>query len=882
MAPVILHDAARAAQSPRQPSPPDMTASTHHAAIAGGWRRDAVLAAAVALLSLALYVATLQPDLGGPEDTPKFQFLGHVLGTAHPPGYPLYVILSHLFVKVPVGTIAYRANLFSAVLAAFACAVAVVIGRQIGAGRWPAACAALALATGLSYWRSAVFAEVYSLAAVLAALVVSLLLAWRASGRRRHLLAAVAAFAAGLGNHLTIIGLAPAAALYVLAQNRRALTPRVLAAAAALLTLGVAQYAFIIVRTAQNAPYLESRAGSIGRLIAVVTADRFESQRFAFGPVALLTQQLPLVGATIGRELGVLGATLAAIGLVAALRRRNRDVALLAGSAAGMVAMIINLSGDVHGFITPVVVLLWPIAGLGLEMLGRVAGRRAGGRVLAAAVVAAPPLVNLIANYERADQSRQTGDGRFLRAVYANLPRRAAIVPGDYWIDMSLHYLALSGEGGPDRDIVRIPYDARRVREAAVDRRRVFAFAGAATFLGAEGLHFERASVPGTSLGAWLRDLPAGSLVAAAMARVPIPADLLTLTAAGARGRAKSFAVLAGAMGSRTGSRHEADTPVELDVDPARVGARSAIGSGALQVMADQHGARVVRDGHVVAHVGSGVALAAFRRDGRLLRALDLEAGAAIEVPFEGALYELTRESPCAHLPAGTWADASPVLASGSWLAALDVPGTAVVSVDPPLTRLRVTELLGAGRATVVGHRGAPETASAIELTRTGQARSAFRVALDAPGSRSRLRVDGTVAGLKICAHEPPALFDGDRRVAVVRPDFESEAFFGAGWSDAEATAGGRVRRAVDGATLLLPLAAPHAYDVALEVALDPATALIVRFNGRAIGTCEPRAGVPCEVTIPPGLAGAQAVDALTVSHPGSRLRFFGARIGRR
>jgi hypothetical protein len=38
-------------------------------------------------MALSLYVLTLQPDLGGPEDTPKFQFLGHVLGTAHPPGY---------------------------------------------------------------------------------------------------------------------------------------------------------------------------------------------------------------------------------------------------------------------------------------------------------------------------------------------------------------------------------------------------------------------------------------------------------------------------------------------------------------------------------------------------------------------------------------------------------------------------------------------------------------------------------------------------------------------------------------------------------------------------------------------------------------------------
>src|SRR5215208_5755621 len=127
-------------------------------------RSDVVIAALTGCCALALYLVTLLPDLGGPEDSPKFQFLGHVLGTAHPPGYPLYVILSHVFVQLPIGTIAYRANLFSAVMAAIACSLAYVLARQIGTRRWYAACAALGLATGASFWRSAVFAEVYSLA----------------------------------------------------------------------------------------------------------------------------------------------------------------------------------------------------------------------------------------------------------------------------------------------------------------------------------------------------------------------------------------------------------------------------------------------------------------------------------------------------------------------------------------------------------------------------------------------------------------------------------------------------------------------------------------------------------------------------------------------
>ena len=92
--------------------------------------RETLWALAIGVAALVLYLATLQPDFGGPEDTPKFQFLGYVLGTAHPPGYPLYVLLSHLFVKLPIRTIAYRANLFSAVMAAVACVIAYAIARR--------------------------------------------------------------------------------------------------------------------------------------------------------------------------------------------------------------------------------------------------------------------------------------------------------------------------------------------------------------------------------------------------------------------------------------------------------------------------------------------------------------------------------------------------------------------------------------------------------------------------------------------------------------------------------------------------------------------------------------------------------------------------------
>src|SRR5215204_5670201 len=331
-------------------------------------RRDGALAITAAGAALLLYSLTLQPDFGGPEDTPKFQFVGYVLGIPHPPGYPLYVLLSHAFVSlVRIGTIAYRANLFSAVMAAIGCALGYAIARQAGARPWASFCAALGLATGASYWRSAVFAEVYSLAAVMVALTVTLLLAWGARGGGRRLVAAFGAFAFGLGNHLTIIGVVPAFATYVLTRGRPVWSVRLVGASAVLLALGLAQYGLIVVRTRQDAPYVEVRADTVRDVIGVVTAERFADQRFAFGPAVLLTDHLPALASLIGREFGAMGAAFFLVGAVVGLRRAS--AALVLGSAAGVFGMVLNISGDLKGFITPLMVLLWPLAAIGVDML---------------------------------------------------------------------------------------------------------------------------------------------------------------------------------------------------------------------------------------------------------------------------------------------------------------------------------------------------------------------------------------------------------------------------------------------------------------------------------------------------------------------------------
>src|SRR4030042_1235500 len=87
-------------------------------------RLDRFLALAVFLIALTVYALTLTPSLSYlSPDGSELATVPYVLGLAHSPGYPLYTWLGFLFSHlVPLGDVAYRINLMSAVMGALAAA----------------------------------------------------------------------------------------------------------------------------------------------------------------------------------------------------------------------------------------------------------------------------------------------------------------------------------------------------------------------------------------------------------------------------------------------------------------------------------------------------------------------------------------------------------------------------------------------------------------------------------------------------------------------------------------------------------------------------------------------------------------------------------------
>ncbi|MBI5597849.1 MAG: DUF2723 domain-containing protein, partial [Elusimicrobia bacterium] len=130
--------------------------------------RAAILFAAGGVPFL-VYLASLYPGLSSYRDAGDMAASAWTLGVAHPPGYPLYVLLGRLWCSLlPLGSAAYRLNVLSALAGAAACGLgAAAAARMAEARRRPwlpaAAGAACVLAAAPAFWHLSLLSEMYSL-----------------------------------------------------------------------------------------------------------------------------------------------------------------------------------------------------------------------------------------------------------------------------------------------------------------------------------------------------------------------------------------------------------------------------------------------------------------------------------------------------------------------------------------------------------------------------------------------------------------------------------------------------------------------------------------------------------------------------------------------
>ena len=181
-----------------------------------------IVAATLFVGSLLLYVSTMAPSVV-PGDSAEFQFVPYILGIAHPPGYALYILLGKLFTLLPLGSVAYRMNLFTAFCGALTVSLTYLIILQLSSKKTsshiaqvPAILGAATFAVSANLWQHSTFTNAHTLTATLAALALFLLLAWDKSGKDRYLYAFALTCGLGLTHHPLILISFPAFAAFIL------------------------------------------------------------------------------------------------------------------------------------------------------------------------------------------------------------------------------------------------------------------------------------------------------------------------------------------------------------------------------------------------------------------------------------------------------------------------------------------------------------------------------------------------------------------------------------------------------------------------------------------------------------------------------------------
>src|SRR5438046_6645647 len=108
-------------------------------------------AVAVTIAAGILYFLTAARDIVV-GDSPELITAAVTLGVAHPPGYPLFTMLGHLFSLLPVGPIPFRVNLLAVTCDALTVGVVYFTALRMCRCWLAAAFAALILAVTPAFW----------------------------------------------------------------------------------------------------------------------------------------------------------------------------------------------------------------------------------------------------------------------------------------------------------------------------------------------------------------------------------------------------------------------------------------------------------------------------------------------------------------------------------------------------------------------------------------------------------------------------------------------------------------------------------------------------------------------------------------------------------
>ena len=344
-----------------------------------------------------IYLLTLAPSVTF-FDSGEFITAVSSLGTAHSPGYPLFVNFAKPFTWLPFGSIAFRVNIATAVSAALACyGVYLLVSHLLKSEELPgdffrtakgfiALCSAVTFACTPRLWLQSNHDKPYPLLAFICAIVFYLMLLWRDSveaGEERPCYVYLGAFLCGLGSgaHQIMVLMIPTYAYLLISKNWRVIfRVKELILAVAFGVLGFAIHLHLIVRALQKPLLNWGDSKNLTQFLWNLLRKGYPTDK----PVRDLELLWAQVNAfNVPYEFSAAGLLLLVVGLVAfAARKRDLVLSYLIGLFVFLlvIAGYFNTPADLifltEEFFTPLYLLSAVFIGLGLfRLVQEVAGR---------------------------------------------------------------------------------------------------------------------------------------------------------------------------------------------------------------------------------------------------------------------------------------------------------------------------------------------------------------------------------------------------------------------------------------------------------------------------------------------------------------------------
>ncbi|HEY8133701.1 MAG TPA: DUF2723 domain-containing protein [Thermoanaerobaculia bacterium] len=439
----------------------------------------------VFVLALIVYILTIAPTVAL-VDSGELTDAAWSLGNAHPPGFPLFLILTHPFTRLPIGSVAWRCNLASAVFSAAAAGfVALAAGemlllpvarkrerrkkrasKQAEPFAPPSSVVVLIMiAAGLLFafsktlWAYATETEVYALNSAMMAAVAWLMLLWARTRSNAALYAAALLFGLALGVHHVTIGLtAPAIAVlltrtagFSIWRSRQALI------GALLIFAGLLVYLYIPIAAA-HAPVMNwGNPTTARRVWAHMTAAAYR---------AYLTPSSESLSAQIGRYLHYIGREvgpprlpfallIAAVGITA-LWRRHRTLFLyvilfLLADFAWVV--FYPVKNDQDAYVIPSFLAVVFAFAYGAKTISEI-GRDPRWQVALATAMLIAPLVAFATAYPLRDRSRFWVARDYTTNALQVMRAKPLLITGDWEMYSPMRYVLDVERSRPDVAVI--------------------------------------------------------------------------------------------------------------------------------------------------------------------------------------------------------------------------------------------------------------------------------------------------------------------------------------------------------------------------------------------------------------------------------------------